>query len=251
MSNTPEILTCNDGRTIAYYRTPGKTPGVVFLTGFKSDMAGTKALALEKFCRSRGQAFLRFDYTGHGQSSGRFEDGTIGEWSSDAISVLDNLCDGPQVLVGSSMGGWIMLLAALARPKQIAGLVGTAAAPDFTEDLIRGGFSLKQIKQLEKQGFIVIPNCYNKEPYKISEALLDEGRYHLLLKSEIPIDCPVRLIHGDIDQDVPWQTSLKLAKNLRSQNVEILIVKGGDHRLSEPRDLDRLCLTLGRLLDQL
>ena len=251
MSDTPEILTCNDGRTIAYYRTPGKTPGVVFLTGFKSDMAGTKALALEKFCRSRGQAFLRFDYTGHGQSSGNFEDGTIGEWSSDAILVLDNLCDGPQVLVGSSMGGWIMLLAALARPKRIAGLIGTAAAPDFTEDLMRGELSPMQIDQLEQQGFVIIPNCYNEEPYKISKALLDEGRNHMLLKAEIPVDCPVRLIHGDVDQDVPWQTSLRIAKNLRSQNVEIILVKGGDHRLSKPRDLNRLCLTLGSLLDQL
>lgn len=251
MSDTPEILTCNDGRAIAYWRTPGKTPGVVFLTGFKSDMAGTKALALEKFCRSRGQAFLRFDYTGHGQSSGNFEDGTIGEWSGDAILVLDNLCNGPQVLVGSSMGGWIMLLAALARPKQIAGLIGTAAAPDFTEDLMRGKFSPMQVDQLEQQGFVIIPNCYNEEPYKISKALLDEGRNHMLLKAEIPVDCPVRLIHGDIDQDVPWQTSLRIAKNLRSQNVEILLVKGGDHRLSEPQDLNRLCLTLGRLLDQL
>ncbi len=251
MPDTLEILTRDDGGAIAYCRTLGKTPGVVFLTGFKSDMTGSKALALEEFCQNRGQAFLRFDYTGHGQSSGAFEDGTIGEWADDAVLALDHLCQGPQVLVGSSMGGWIMLLAALARPERIAGLVGTAAAPDFTEALISNEFSPEQKQQMETQGFAEIPNCYDDEPYKITKALLDDGRNHLLLGGEIPLDCPVRLIHGDKDQDVPWKTSLRIAENLRSTDVETLIVKNGDHRLSEPLDLDRLCRTLGRLLDQL
>jgi|TARA_B110000438_G_scaffold287888_1_gene320704 pimeloyl-ACP methyl ester carboxylesterase len=251
MSKTPKILKCSDEKNIAYWQTPGKSPGVIFLTGFKSDMNGTKAIALEKFCHARGQAFLRFDYTGHGQSSGNFNDGTIGKWTRDAILVLDKLCEGPQVLVGSSMGGWIMLLVAIARPQKIVGLVGTAAAPDFTEDLIKNKFSAEQIDLLEKQGFLEIPNCYNEEPYRITKDLLDEGRNHLLLTSKIPIDCPVRLIHGDEDQDVPWQTSLHLSKNIRSQNVEVLFVKGGDHRLSEPRDLDRLCLILNNLLSKL
>ncbi len=251
MLDTPKILTRNYGETIAYYKTSGKSPGVVFLTGFKSDMTGTKALALEAFCQNRGQAFLRFDYTGHGQSSGSFEEGTIGEWSSDTIMALDNLCDGPQVLVGSSMGGWIMLLAALARPEKISGLIGSAAAPDFTENLMRAKFNPKQTIQLEKKGFVEIPNCYDEEPYKITKALLDEGRNHLLMNAEIPIDCPVRLIHGDSDQDVPWQISLQIAKKIRSQDVEILFVKGGDHRLSEPDDLDRLCQTLDLLLNKI
>jgi pimeloyl-ACP methyl ester carboxylesterase len=251
MSDTPKILTRKDGGAIAYSQIHGKTPGVVFLAGFKSDMTSTKALALEAFCRNRGQAFLRFDYTGHGQSSGDFKDGTIGEWSSDAVLALDSLCDGPQVLIGSSMGGWIMLLAAIARPEKVAGLVGTAAAPDFTEDLMRNKFSMEQIDQLENRGFVEIPNCYSEEPYIISKELLDEGRKHLLLRTKMPIDCPVRLIHGDADQDVPWQTSLQIAKNLRSQNVEVLFVKRGNHRLSEPQDLDRLCRTLERLLDHL
>ena len=251
MSDTPEILARDDGGTIAYCQTPGKPPGVVFLTGFKSDMTGSKALALEDYCRNRGQAFLRFDYTGHGCSSGDFEDGTIGKWADDAVLALDQLSEGPQVLVGSSMGGWIMLLAALARPDRVAGLVGTAAAPDFTEDLMRGELSSEQLKQVEAQGFTEIPNCYDEEPYKITKALLDDGRNHLLLKTEIPLDCPVRLIHGDKDADVPWQTSLRIAENLRSRDVETLFVKGGDHRLSEPHDLNRLTGTVGRLLDQL
>lgn len=251
MSDTLEILARDDGGAIAYRRTPGKTPGVVFLTGFKSDMTGSKALALEEFCRNRGQAFLRFDYTGHGQSSGDFEDGTIGEWADDTVLALDHLCEGPQVLVGSSMGGWIMLLAALARPDRIAGLVGTAAAPDFTEDLMLNDLTEEQKHQIDTQGFIEIPNCYDEEPYKITKALLDDGRNHLLLQGEISLDCPVRLIHGDNDQDVPWETSLRIANNIRSTDVETLFVKNGDHRLSEPHDLDRLCQTVGRLLDQL
>jgi len=251
MVKPPEILTRDDGGTIAYHQITGKSPGVMFLTGFKSDMAGSKALALEDACRHRGQGFIRFDYFGHGQSSGAFEDGTIGRWKDDAVCVLDQLTDHPQVLVGSSMGGWIMLLTALARPKRIAGLVGTAAAPDFTEDLIPDAFSVQQKQQLESQGFTEVPNCYDDEPYKITKALLDEGRGHLVLRDEIPLDCPVRLIHGTDDEDVPWRTSQAIAEKIRSQDVETLFVKNGDHRLSEPHDLDRLCRTLGRLLDQL
>ena len=247
----PEILTRDDGTTIAYHQTSGESPGVIFMTGFKSDMTGGKALALEELCKKRGQAYLRFDYSGHGESSGAFEDGTIGEWAGDAVAALDELTEGPQVLVGSSMGGWIMLLTALARPERVAGLVGTAAAPDFTEDLIPGDLSAEQKEQLQAQGFAIIPNCYYGEPYKITKELLDEGRNHLLLRGEIPLDCPVRLIHGTNDEDVPWQTSLKIAERLRSQDVETLFVKNGDHRLSESEDLNRLCRTVGRLLDQL
>jgi len=174
----PEILAREDGATIAYHRLAGRGPGVVFLTGFKSDMTGGKALALETFCRNRDQAYLRFDYFGHGQSSGTFEDGTIGRWADDAVFALDNLTEGPQVLVGSSMGGWIMLLAAVARPERVAGLVGTAAAPDFTEDLIPAQLTAEQLAEMDRDGFTEIPNCYDDEPYRIAKSLIDEGRDH-------------------------------------------------------------------------
>ncbi|MFQ5764075.1 MAG: alpha/beta hydrolase, partial [Rhodospirillales bacterium] len=180
-----------------------------------------------------------------------FEDGTIGRWADDAVFVLDELTEGPQVLVGSSMGGWIMLLAALARPERIAGLIGTAAAPDFTEDMIPAQLSPEQRAALEKDGFTEIPNCYDDEPYRIAKTLIDEGRDHLLLRREIPLDCPIRLIHGTEDEDVPWRTSQKIAEMLRSTDVEVTFVKNGDHRLSEPRDLARLTAIVGRLLDEL
>ena len=244
-------LTTSEGRRIAYRRIAGQGPGVVFLGGFKSDMQGTKALHLAAWARQSRRAFLRFDYSGHGESGGRFEDGCIGDWAEDARAMIEALTDGPQVLVGSSMGGWIALLLARSMPQRVAGLVTIAAAPDFTEDLIPGDLSAEQKEQLQAQGFAIIPNCYDGEPYKITKELLDEGRNHLLLRGEIPLDCPVRLIHGTNDEDVPWQTSLKIAERLRSQDVETLFVKNGDHLLSESEDLTRLCRTVGRLLDQL
>ncbi len=247
----PDAIRRSDGATIAYHYTPGKSPGIVFLTGFKSDMTGDKALALEAFARAGGQSFLRFDYTGHGASSGRFEDGTIGQWADDAVFVLDRLTAGPQVLVGSSMGGWLMLLAALKRPGRVVGLVGTAAAPDFTEDLLMGAFDAEQKAALMRNGFVPVPNCYGTEPYVITRRLIEEGRRHLLLHAAIPITIPLRLIHGTDDRDVPWQTSIRLAEKLASQDIEITLVKNGDHRLSAPKDLERLCAVVGRLLDQL
>jgi len=246
----PAILTREDGSMIAYRHTAGKTPGVMFLTGFKSDMQGGKATALEDFCVSRGQAFTRFDYYGHGESSGAFEDGTIGRWADDAVHVLDTVTEGPQILVGSSMGGWIMLLAALRRPERIAGLVGIAAAPDFTRDLIPPALTPDQLAELDAQGYCDIPNCYDdQEPYRIRKSLLDEGDNHLLLNGDIALDVPVRLIHGIEDADVPWQTALKISEHLTSRDVEIQFVKAGDHRLSEPQDLDRLTRTVGTLLE--
>jgi len=248
----PQILTRDDGATIAYHRIDGKSPGVVFLTGFKSDMAGSKALALEALCQDRGQAFLRFDYFGHGVSSGLFKDGTIGHWTQDAVYALDHLTEGPQILVGSSLGGWIMLLAALQRPKLVVGLVGIAAAPDFTEDLIVSSLTEDQNMDLVRDGFIEIPNCYDdQEPYRIEQLLLDEGRDHLLLRAEIKLDMPIRLIHGMKDEDVPWQTSLKIAELAQTDDVEITFVKDGGHRLSDPHDLRRLGRAVSMLLDEL
>jgi len=215
-------------------------------------MTGGKALLVEQLCRQRGQAFLRFDYTGHGASSGRFEDGTIGRWSEDAVAALDVLSEGPQVLVGSSMGGWIMLLVALARPERIAGLVGIAAALDFTEDLIHETLTDDQHASLARDGFVEIVNCYDdQKPYRIEKRLLDDGRNHLLLGGPIDLHVPVRLIHGMCDEDVPWRTGLRIVERLKSDDVEITYAKASGHRLSEPHDLTRLQRTVDALLDQL
>lgn len=244
------ILSRDDGATTAYRATTGKSPGVVFLHGFKSDMTGQKALACEAFCRARGTAFVRFDAYGHGASSGRFEDGTIGRWAEDAVAVIDRLTEGPQILVGSSMGGWLMLLAALARRERVAGLIGLAAAPDFTEELIWAAATPEQRKTLLTEGRFLVPNCYGDEPYPITRALIDEGRRHLLLAAPINLACPVRLIHGMKDEDVPWQTALRLADSLATDDVEVTLVKNAGHRLSEPGDLALFTRTLGALLDR-
>ena len=246
---SPEVFRRDGGATIAYHSTPGKLPGVVFLGGFRSDMTGGKALALEQFCREGGRAFLRFDYSGHGESSGAFTDGTIGGWADDAVAVLDALTDGPQVLVGSSMGGWIMLLAALRRPQRVAGLIGIAAAADFTEELMWDRFTDTQKAALERHGVVHVPNDYeDAEPDPITRGLIEDGRNHLLLGAPIGLRCPVRLIHGMVDPDVPWQTSERIADRLEAEDVEVILVEGGGHRLSEPEDLDRLTRTLEALL---
>lgn len=211
-----------------------------------SDMTGTKATAIEAYCRAESRAFLRFDYQGHGQSSGRFEDGTIGLWTSDAIEVLDRLTTGPQILVGSSMGGWIMLLAALARPDRVAGLVGIAAAPDFVVRMWEE-FSPEIRRQIEREGLYRAPSQYSAAPYAITKALIEDGRTRLLLDKSIPLSCPVRLLHGMKDPDVPWETSIRLAAALASSDVETILVKEGDHRLSTPEDIERLSAVLDAL----
>jgi pimeloyl-ACP methyl ester carboxylesterase len=235
------ILTRGDGATIAYHRHEGKTPGVMFLGGFMSDMTGLKATSLEDHCRARGRAFVRFDYLGHGQSSGAFADGTIGRWAQDAVCVLDELTDGPQLLVGSSMGGWIMLLAALARPDRVAGLVGIAAAPDFTETLIWHRMSADARAALQRDGVWHEPSRYSATPYAITRTLIEDGRKHLLLEQPIAVHCPVTLVHGMEDRDVPWQHAMLIAERLLSRHVAVTLVKDGDHRLSRPEDIARLC----------
>jgi pimeloyl-ACP methyl ester carboxylesterase len=241
------IVTRGDGSTIAYHKTPGVSPGVVFLTGFRSDMTGGKALALEAACRARGRAFLRFDYTGHGQSSGAFTDGTIGKWTDDAVFAIETLTEGPQVLVGSSMGGWIMLLAALRLGPRVAGLVGIAAAPDFTEDLIWQPAGAATRDMLRRDGVWHEPSAYSPEPTPITIQLIEDGRRHLLLRGPIALACPTHLIHGMRDPDVPWQTALRLADRLAARDVEITLIKDGDHRLSTDQDLDRLTLIVEAL----
>lgn len=250
----PSILARPDGGAIAYHRTPAREsgrhwPGIVFLGGFMSDMTGDKATALEAFAAERGQAFLRFDYRGHGRSSGRFEEGTIGDWSDDARFALDRLTEGPQILVGSSMGGWIMLLTALARPARVAGLIGIAAAPDFTETLMWQAFTPEQRATLERDGVLQQPSDYGEQPYAITHRLIEEGRNHLIMDRPIAIACPVRLIHGTADNDVPSNLSLEIMDRLASDDVEVTLVKGGGHRLSDPRDLARLTATVAALSD--
>jgi len=220
----------------------------MFLGGFKSDMTGTKAAALEAHCRVLGQAFLRFDYFGHGASSGRFEDGTIGRWARDAIHVLDTLTEGPQILVGSSMGGWLMLLAARARRERIAALIGIAAAPDFTEDLMFDRFSAAELEALDRDGCLRVGCDYDPEGHAVTRALIEDGRDHLQLRAPIPLSCPVRLLQGMQDRDVPFETSLRLAERLESTDVTVTLVKSGDHRLSAEADLKLLSDTLDGLL---
>jgi pimeloyl-ACP methyl ester carboxylesterase len=246
--DAPDFLTRDDGERIAYRRLPGKAPGVVFLGGFMSDMTGTKAMALEGFCRARGQAFLRFDYFGHGVSSGSFRDATISRWRGDALDVIDRLTEGPQVLVGSSMGGWMMLLAAIARPARVKALVGIAPAPDFTEDLMWPSFSPEQQAKLLEQGEITVPSAYDPRGYVVTRRMIEDGRQHLLLGDKLPIECPVRLLHGMRDPDVPWNVSLRLAEALASADVNVTLVKDGDHRLSTDENLALLRRTVEPLL---
>ena len=240
---SPGILARKGGATIAYHRLPGAPPGILFLGGFRSDMAGTKARFLDEYCRRRGRAFVRFDYFGHGQSSGEFERGTIGQWREDALAVLDELTHGPQILVGSSLGGWIMLLAALARRERVRALLGIAPAADFTEALW-DRLSAAQRRACTRDGVLTLPSEYDPAGYRYSRALFEDGRRHLLLRAPIALACPVRLLHGMRDEAVPWQRSLALAERPESRDVVVSLVKEGDHRLSSDADLARLAQTL-------
>ncbi len=242
-----ERLQRDDGNYLAYARTPGKSPTVVFLGGFRSDMTGTKAVALEAWAEKRGQAFLRFDYLGHGQSSGRFEDGTIGRWKDDSLAAIDALTEGKLVLVGSSMGGWLSLLTAQARPERLAGLVLIAAAPDFTERMLLGGLSAEDRAALQRDGRLERPSQYSPEPSVFTWKLIEEGRNHLLLDKPLKLPCPVRLLHGQSDPDVPWEYSLQIARHLEAPDVISTFVKGGDHRLSTPADIGRLIAAVEEL----
>lgn len=247
---TPSFLSPGDGRRIAYHFLKGNAPGVIFMGGFKSDMMGSKALTLEEFCKSRGQQYIRFDYTGHGQSSGAFREGTIGSWRQDALDVVDQLGAKKNIFVGSSMGGWVMLLAALARPEKVCALLGIASAPDFTEHLIWQQMTPEQKKEMAERGEISLPSCYGEEPYPITRTLIEEGRKHLLLGKPLNIHVPVRLVHGMEDEDVPWHTSKALSDTLKSPDVQVQLIKGAGHRLSEPQELAIITRTLTELLNK-
>ncbi len=234
---------------LAYRRQAGRGPGVVFLGGFNSDMTGSKAEYLAAWCAARGQAFLRFDYSGHGASGGRFEEGSIGQWAADAERVLLELTEGPQILVGSSMGGWIALLLARRHPERLGGLVGIAAAPDFTEDLMWAQFPQAIRTQIEREGQWLRPSEYGT-PYPITQHLIEDGRRNLVLREPLVVAAPVRLLQGQADPDVPWQTAIRLAAHITGNDVEVTLVKAGDHRLSKPAELALLGRTLGALLSE-
>jgi pimeloyl-ACP methyl ester carboxylesterase len=245
--SSAERLARPDGNFVAYARTEGRGPTIAFLGGFRSDMTGTKAVALEAWAKKNGRAFLRFDYLGHGQSSGRFEDGTIGRWLDDSLAAIDALTVGKLVLVGSSMGGWLSLLVALARPERLYGLVLIAAAPDFTERMLLKGLSPEDRATLEREGRLERPSQYSPEPSVFTWKLIEEGRKHLVLDKKLALPCPVRLLHGQSDPDVPWEYSLQIARHLEAPEVITTFVKGGDHRLSTPADVARLIATVEEL----
>lgn len=242
----PSFLTTSQNRSIAYHCAAGRGPGVVFLGGFRSDMEGTKAIALQDWAHSQGRAFLRFDYSGHGQSSGAFLDGAIGDWFEDAFAVITTLTQGPQILVGSSMGGWISLLVARAIPQRIAGLVGIAAAPDFTEDSMWANFSDAQKAELA-MGQVALPSDYSDGPYIITKRLIEEGRRRLVLRSPLHLPFPVRLLQGTADVDVPQTVALRLLDHATSPDMRLTLVKGADHRFSSPECLDLIARTLNDL----
>jgi pimeloyl-ACP methyl ester carboxylesterase len=233
------------GRRIAYRLRPGSSPTLVFLPGYASDMEGAKALALDAFAERRGRAMLRLDYSGTGSSGGKFEDGTLAAWIEEALALIDALTDGPLTLVGSSMGGWIALHLALLRQERVQALVGIAAAPDFTE----WGFTAGQKAELQACGRVEQPNPYGPQPQIVTRGFWASGQQLRLLDKEIAIDCPVRLIHGEQDDAVPLDVAFGLMRRLRSADVQLQVVKGGGHRLSEPQEIDAILGAINALVE--
>jgi pimeloyl-ACP methyl ester carboxylesterase len=236
-----------DGNAVAYRHRTGRGPTILFLPGYMSDMEGGKACALDAWAEREGRSMLRFDYRGCGASGGEFEHFGLADWLADAVAMIDEVAQGPVVLVGSSMGGWLMLLAALARCERVAALVGVAAAPDFTS----WGFSDEQKRTIREEGRLVEPSTYGDQPYVTTRRFWESGEALRLLGGEIAIDCPVRLLHGQADADVPWENSLTLARQLRSGDVRTVLVKDGDHRLSRDGDIALLIATVQELQSEL
>ncbi len=230
----PDTLITAQNRQIAYHKTEGAAPTVVFLGGFRSDMDGTKAIHLEAWAKSRGRAFLRLDYSGHGQSSGDFLDGSIGDWAEDAEQAITELTRGPVVLVGSSMGGWISLILATRLKEKICGIVGIASAPDFTEDDMWDGFDAVQRVQLAQQGHVALPSDYSDEPYIITRRLIEDGRNNLVLRSPLALPYPVRFLQGTADTDVDVSVALRLLDHASGDDIRLTLVKDADHRFSTP-----------------
>ncbi len=235
--------------TLAYMKSEGDAdkPIVMFLGGFRSDMEGTKAIFLEEQCKQAGIGYIRFDYRGHGKSEGKFEESCIGDWLQDSLDILSHCTAGQVILVGSSMGGWLSLWAALREPKHVQSIIGLAAAPDFTTWMERD-MSKAQKEELLAQGYIALENDYSDEPYIITRKLIEDGRNHCLLKDEINLNIPVRLIQGKKDADVPWQVAEQIKNAITGKDVQIIYIEEGDHRLSKPEELEVLRRTLFDLL---
>ena len=247
-----EVGKDHDPRRIAVRARAGGGPSLLWLGGFHSDMKGTKAQALDAWAAEQNRACVRFDYSGHGESGGAFTDGTIGRWLAEAVAVFDQFCRGPQVVIGSSMGGWIALLLAreLARRSShtasLAGMVLIAPAPDFTEELMWKGFSPEARQEIESKGVWLRPSEYG-EPYPITRGLIDEGRNHLLLGSAIDVGCPVHILQGGQDPDVPWRHAFALAHRLPAEDVVLTMIQDGDHRLSRPQDIARIIAAVAEM----
>jgi pimeloyl-ACP methyl ester carboxylesterase len=239
-------------RRIAVRARTGSAPGLFWLGGFNSDMRGTKAIALDAWAAERNRACVRFDYSGHGESGGAFVDGTIGRWLEETVAVFEQFCAGPQVVIGSSMGGWMALLLAREMARRpagrasLAGLVLIAPAPDFTEELMWKGFSPEARHQIETNGVWLRPSAYG-EPYPITRALIEEGRNHLLLGGSIDVGCPVRILQGAQDPDVPWQHAFAMAHRLPADDVVLTVIQDGDHRLSRPQDIARIIAAVAEI----
>ncbi|XP_062309812.1 abhydrolase domain containing 10, depalmitoylase a [Osmerus eperlanus] len=248
---TVQYATRPDLPKLAYRKVKGKSPGVVFLPGFASNMGGQKAEALEEFCKSLGHSYLRFDYTGCGSSEGALADCSVGTWKKDVLYVLDELVEGPQILVGSSMGGWLMILAAIARPERTAALVGISTAADHFVTVFNT-LPIEARKAIEEEGQWVVPTKHNEEgSVTFTVDFLKEAEQHCVLQSPIPCTCPVRLIHGMKDQDIPWHISMQVAERVLSTDVDVILRKHGKHRMTEKDDIKLIVYTIDDLIDKL
>lgn len=241
----PDHLISPDGRRIAFNRSSGKGPTVVFLGGYRSDMSGTKAMFLEDWCWKQGRAFVRFDYSGHGASDGEFEDGSIGAWAADAAAVLATI-EGEVVLVGSSMGGWIALVLARAMPERIAGLVTVAGAPDFTEDLVWATWSEEERREVMEKGVRYVPSDYG-DPYPYTRHLIEDGKRQLVLRNPLDLPFPTRLLQGTEDADVPQDVALRLLAHATGPDIRLTLVKGADHRFSSSNCLELIAQAVGEV----
>ncbi|XP_020754427.1 palmitoyl-protein thioesterase ABHD10, mitochondrial isoform X1 [Odocoileus virginianus] len=245
------FLSRPDLPNLAYKRLKGKSPGIIFIPGYISNMNGTKALAIEEFCKSLGHAYIRFDYSGVGNSDGNLEECTVGKWRKDVLSIIDGLAEGPQILVGSSLGGWLMFHAAIARPQKVAALVGVAAAVDGLVTQFNQ-LPVETKKEIEMKGVWPMPSKYSEEGvYRIQYSVIKEAEHHCLLHSPIPVTCPVRLLHGMKDDSVPWHTAVQVADRVVSTDVDVILRKNSDHRMKEKADIQLLVYTIDDLIDKL